>query len=97
MNFVKGPMEADNCRNQFKQRHTELYSDSEIPARAKKNRPTASNVKKLLRELDSSDEDNASDDLGPSAAPTDPTKPWLKEFNHYLNTIDELSDRLTIV
>ena len=90
-------MEADNCCNQFKQCHTELYRDSEIPACAKKNRPTASNVKKLLQELDSSNEDDASDDLGPSVAPTAPTKPWLKEFNHYLNTIDELSDGQTIV
>jgi hypothetical protein len=72
---------------EFKQRYKELYIDSEIPVRAKKNRPI---VKKLLRdsEPDSSDEDNASDDSGPSAAPTDPTKPWLKEFNHYSNTID---------
>ena len=90
-------MEVNNFCNQFKQHHMKLYSDSEIPAHAKKNHPTASNVKKLLRELDSSNEDNASDDLGPSAAFTDPMKPWLKEFNHYLNTIDELSDGQTIV
>jgi hypothetical protein len=51
---------------------------------------------KLLRELESSDSDESSDNLGPSTL-VDPTKPWLKEFNQYLNAIDELSDGQTIV
>jgi len=54
-------------------------------------------MKALLRELDSSDEYSAGDDAGSSAAPTDPTKPWLKDFDHYLNTVDELSEGQTIV
>ena len=51
----------------------------------------------LLRELESSDDDDSSDEGGPSAAQADPTKPWLREFNQYLNTIDELSDGQTLV
>ena len=52
---------------------------------------------KLLRELESSDnDDSSSDNLGTSTL-VDPTKPWLKEFNQYLNTTDELSDGQTIV
>jgi hypothetical protein len=85
-----------NCP-QFKQRYEKHNSDSVIPVHAKKNRRAASNVTTLLRELDSSDDDNTSDESGPSAVPSDPAKPWLKEFNHYLNTVDELSDSQTIV
>jgi hypothetical protein len=52
---------------------------------------------KLLRELESSDnDDSSSDNSGPSTL-VDPTKPWLKEFNQYLNTTDELSDSQMIV
>ena len=52
---------------------------------------------KLLRELESSDnDDSSSDNLGTSTL-VDPTKPWLKEFNQYLNTTDELSDSQMIV
>jgi hypothetical protein len=83
---------------QFKQRHKKLNSDSITPARAKKGRPAASNMNKLLHELDSSGDDSSSDDDAElSATPADPAKPWLKEFNQYLNTIDELSDRQTLV
>ena len=37
------------------------------------------------------------DEAGTSAAQADPTKPWLKEFNQYLDTTDELSDGQTLV
>ena len=56
----------------------------------------ASNMVKLLRELESSDSDKSSDNSGPSTL-VDPTKLWLKEFNQYLNAINELSDGQTIV
>ena len=86
-----------NCP-QFKQRYEKLNSDSAIPVHVKKGHRATSNVKTLLCELDSSDDDNTSDsESGPSAVPSDPTKPWLKEFNHYLNTVDKLSDSQTIV
>jgi hypothetical protein len=53
-------------------------------------------INKLLRELESSDNDDSSDDVGPFATQVDPTKPWLKEFEEYLNTV-ELSDGQTVV
>ena len=82
---------------QFKQRYEKLNGDSAMPLRAKKGRRSASNMTALLRELESSDDDGSSDDAGPSATQTDPTKPWLREFHQYLNTTDELSDGQTIV
>jgi len=83
---------------QFKQRYKKLNNDTITPARAKKGRPATSNMNKLLRELDSSGDDSSSDDdAGPSATPADPAKPWLKEFNQYLNMIDELADGQTLV
>jgi hypothetical protein len=33
----------------------------------------------------------------PSLASIDPKKPWLKEFNYYLNTVDEIPNGLTVV
>ena len=55
-------------------------------------------MNKLLHDLDSSGDDSSSDDnTGPSATPADLAKPWLKEFNQYLNMIDELSDGQTLV
>jgi hypothetical protein len=86
-----------NNHLQFKQRYKKLTSHTAIPVHVKKGRPAASNMKALLRELDLSDEYSASDDAGSLAAPTDPTKPWLKDFDHYLNTVDELSEGQTIV
>ena len=50
-----------NCP-QFKRRYEKLNSDSVIPVHAKKNCRAASNVTTLLRELDSSDDDNTSDE-----------------------------------
>ena len=51
---------------------------------------------KLLHELESSNSDRSSNNSGPSTL-VDPTKPWLKEFNQYLNATDELSDGQMIV
>ena len=45
----------------------------------------------------SSDDEGSGDDVGTSAAQTDLTKPWFKEFNQYLDTTDELSDGQTLV
>jgi hypothetical protein len=68
-----------------------------VPLRTKKGRPAVSNVKALLRELESSDDEGSADDAGPSTTQADPAKPWLKEFNQYLDTTDELSDGQTLV
>jgi hypothetical protein len=45
-------------------------------------------VKALLCKRQSSDDEGSGDEVGTSAAQADPTKPWLKEFNQYLNTTD---------
>ena|SRR5882724_4012294 len=78
---------------QFKQHYEKLISDLTTPAQAKKGHLAASTMVKLLCKLDSSGHDSSSDDnVGPSEMPADPARPWLKEFNQYLNMIDELSD-----
>ena len=59
----------------------------------------------LLREL-SDDEmpaeedfEDDNDDQLPSAiaTPVDPRKPWLKDFNYYIDTSDQLAEKQTIV
>ena len=75
----------------------QLKNNSVVPLQTKKGWPTISNVKALLRKLQSSDDEGSGDDVGTSAAQADLTKPWLKEFNHYLDTTDELSDGQTLV
>ena len=82
---------------QFKQCYGKLNGDAATPVCAKKGHLATSNMKALLRELDLSDEYSTSDDASSSAALTDLTKPWLKDFNHYLNSVDELSEGQTIV
>ena len=51
----------------------------------------------LMRELNSSDDESDDDDITHSAIPADPSKPWLREFNLFLNTVDQLADGQTIV
>jgi hypothetical protein len=51
----------------------------------------------LMRELNSSDDESDIDDMADSAIPIDPAKPWLKEFNFFLNSVDQLADGQTIV
>ena len=74
-----------------------LKNNSVVPLRTKKGQPTVSNVKGPLCKLQSSDDEGSGDDVRTSAAQADPTKPWLKEFNQYLDTTDKLSDRQTLV
>ena len=81
---------------QFKQCYEKLNKNLAVPVKAKKGWRSASNMTKLLRELESSDSDESSDDSGPSTH-VDPTKPWIKEFNQYLNATDELLDGQMIV
>ena len=54
-------------------------------------------VTRLLCELSKSKDD--SDAPTPLAAGVlvNPWKPWLKDFNHYLNTFDQLAENQTIV
>jgi hypothetical protein len=46
----------------------------------------ASGLRKLIRETQSSDEDEDSSPL--AAAATDPTRPWRADFMNYLNTAE---------
>jgi hypothetical protein len=71
-------------------------------APAKKGRRSGIKVTRLLRELseDEEIEDKDSDDEMPESVtvtPVDQRKPWLKEFNYYINMFDQLSENQTIV
>lgn len=70
-----------------------MFGQSEGPSRIKKGCSAADKTKTLLRELSSDDEDDALAD----STPSNPSKPWLKEFELYLNAVDELPDGLSIV
>jgi hypothetical protein len=48
----------------------------------------------LLRELS---DDESDDDTHPLAVASDPKKPWLKEYNLYLDVRDELAKGQSIV
>ena len=48
----------------------------------------------LLWELS---DDESDDDTYPSAVASDPKKPWLKEYNLYLDAWDELAKGQSIV
>ena len=50
-----------------------------------------SKMSKLLREI--SDDES----IPTPSAPTDPTRPWYKDFRRYLDTEDELPEDMTIV
>jgi hypothetical protein len=64
----------------------------------KKHRGSRSRFHTLLHELDSSDDGEMSDDTpGTSIAFVDATPAWLKDFNTYLNTTDEIPKEQTIV
>ena len=64
----------------------------------KKYRGSHSRFRTLLHELDSSDDDGLSDDApGTSTAFVDAAPAWLKDFNMYLNTTDEIPEGQTIV
>jgi hypothetical protein len=82
---------------QFKNRYERIYGPSgSAPIAAKKNRTSGSKMASLMRELNSSDERD-DDDISHSAIPTDPAKPWMREFNLFLNTVDQLADGQTII
>jgi hypothetical protein len=84
---------------QFQEYYTRIYGDSDHVALRKKGRGSGIKITRLLREL-SDDETEEEDNVPtPSAAvaPIDPRKPWLKDFNYYLNTFDHLAENQTIV
>ena len=64
----------------------------------RKTQTSGSRLRTLLHELDSSDDDELpSNALGSSATPNDATPAWLKEFNVYINTTDEIPEGQTII
>lgn len=82
-----------------------IYGNSEHVAPAKKGRGSKTKIMRLLRELsddemeeDGDDDDDDASEL-PSAisTPVDPRKPWLKDFNYYINMFDQLAENQTIV
>ena len=81
---------------QFKARHLKIYGNTLAPHPAKSGGPSRVKTKALLREL-SDDEDDRDNLSIMSSTPPNPEKPWLKEFNDYLNTKDSLLDGQTIV
>lgn len=58
---------------------------------------SGSKVHNLLRELDSSDDENSDDESSPSVGAYDPAKPWLWEYNLYFNTTDEIPEGQSLV
>jgi hypothetical protein len=91
-----------------------MYGTSPAPIPARQGKSAYRKIKKLIRELDDTDDEevditlmteagtsrsssSASISTAPPLASVDPNKPWLKEFNHYLNTVDEIPDGLTVV
>lgn len=59
---------------------------------SKKGKTVGSKMKKFLWELDSS-----SDDEEPAMPQIDPNKPWLKEFNTYLDAVDEVPEDMSLI
>jgi hypothetical protein len=100
---------------QFKDCYLEMYGVNVGPAPAHQGKSAYQRLKKLICELDDTDDDEdsisasalvagtsrssslASIMVIPSLASIDPKKPWLKEFNYYLNTVDEIPNGLTVV
>ena len=94
--FGQNPLPMINCF-QFKQRYEKPIVTQPSLFEPKKGWSSVLKTNKLLWELKSSNNDDSSDDVRPFATQADPTKPWLKEFDQYLNIVDELLDGQTVV
>ncbi|KAF5365840.1 hypothetical protein D9757_012805 [Collybiopsis confluens] len=78
----------------FEERYKQMYgSDSEgnyaVPRQTSKRKRDM-----LLRQL-SEDEDD--EDSGSSQPQSDPSKPWMNEFNKYLNEVEVILDNMSLV
>jgi hypothetical protein len=81
----------------FKARYAEMYGNS-ASAPSKKGK-SVGRFNKLLRELrtdSDSDDTDRNDTPSASAASLEPKEPWSKEYNMYINTIDEIPEGMTI-
>ncbi|GLB43962.1 putative hAT family C-terminal dimerisation region [Lyophyllum shimeji] len=91
----------DDAEKLFRERYLELYGEGSRPAITKPNK-SSRKLRQLLAEL-STDEDEPSARVGAASSSllqdgADMSRPWLKEFNHYLDSGDEeLGDDMTIV
>lgn len=87
--------------HQFQEYYARVYGSIERTASVKKGLRSGIKVTRLLRELsdDDIDHDNSDSTPAPSAsvASVDPRKPWLQDFNYYVNTFDQLTENQTIV
>ena len=90
---------------QFHEYHVCIYGNSEHITPVKKGHRSRIQVMWLLWEL-SDDEMSMEDDLDdnnndqlPSVIVTlvDPWKPWIKDFNYYINMQNQLAEEQTIV
>ena len=61
----------------------------------KPNQPSRLKITTLFREL--SDDESLGDDSHLEDAASNPKKPWLKEYNQYIDTWDELAKGQSIV
>ena len=90
---------------QFQEYYVRIYGNSEHISPVKKGQRSGIKVTRLLRELsedemtvDDDDLDDEDDQLPAAiATPVDPRKPWLKDFNYYINMPDQLAEDQTIV
>lgn len=83
--------------SQFEARYKKLQHASSIPCTTIAPRASGSKVHNLLQALDSSDDENSDDESSPSAGAYDPAKPWLREYNLYFNTTDEIPEGQSLV
>jgi len=86
---------------QFQEYYARVHGSIECIASVKKGLRSGIKVTRLLRELSDDDMDNDNSDSTPapsaSVASLDPRKPWLQDFNYYVNTFDQLAENQTIV
>jgi len=80
---------------QFKERWLQL-NDANTTGDTVKSTKKSKKVHKLLREL-SSDEDDAVDIGLDHDIPDDPQRPWLQDYQAYMNIVEQVPDGWTAV
>jgi hypothetical protein len=64
-----------------------VNQDSSTPHPAVK-KSKAGSLKKLIREVESEDDEEEISDVMASTANSDPSKPWLSDFRKYVDTLE---------
>jgi hypothetical protein len=87
--------------DQFQKYYVHIHGDAEHHAPIRKGCGSGSKVTQLLWELSDNDTEDDDDDISApsqaSASSIDPWKPWLQDFNYYVNMFDQLAENQTIV